>query len=123
MADLHHVALGARDVLRVAEFYSEAFSLTVEREHHYDDGKLRSIWLELGAGRLMIEHTEAERAEVEGVDKGPFLLAFSVGKEERADAERRLRDLGAPILERGEYTSYARDPEGNRIAISHYPGR
>lgn len=121
MTELHHVALGAWDVARIAAFYREAFRLEPDREHYDEDGRLRSIWLRLGSGRLMIEHTEAERPSVEGVDKGPFLLAFSVTAEEKAAAEERLERLGAPICMRTEFTSYARDPEGNRVALSHFP--
>jgi glyoxylase I family protein len=34
--------------------------------------------------------------------------------------EARLESHGASIESRTQYTSYARDPEGNRVAISHH---
>jgi hypothetical protein len=49
------------------------------------------------------------------------LLAFGVRPEERGWFERKLSELGAPIEARTVFTSYARDPEQNRVAISHYP--
>lgn len=121
MLRLHHLALGARDVARVAEFYQAAFELNFDRENRTAEGTLRSIWLRAGALLLMIEKTDAAPSRVEGVGKGPFLLAFSIDAERRSEVELRLEQLGAPIESRTSFTSYARDPEGNRIAISHFP--
>lgn len=121
-AGLHHVALGARDVERVASFYREVLGLTELARHRTDTGALRSVWLALGAGAvLMIEATEAPaRPRREGVDAGPFLLAFHVAREERPAWEARLKAAGAPIEGRTAATSYACDPEGNRVAVSCY---
>lgn len=121
MTTLHHLALGALDVARVAEFYQQAFGIEFQCEHRRDDGSLRSIWLRLDSLLLMIEHTEEPVRRVDGVGQGPFLLAFSVTESERPEVEARLLRLGAPIESRTSYTSYSRDPEGNRIAISHFP--
>lgn len=119
---LHHIAIGARDVEGVARFYREVFELPEDRRHHYDDGRIRSVWLRMGTSVLMIEETpDAPRARVDGVGAGPFLLAFAVSGAERAGLESRLERAGAPIDDRTGYTSYARDPEGNRVAISCYP--
>lgn len=120
MTSLHHLALGALDVARLAEFYRQAFGLELDREHRSVDGTLRSIWLRVGSLVLMIERTDAPSRWVETVGVGPFLLAFSVTELERREVEARLERLGAPIESRTDYTSYARDPEGNRIAISHF---
>lgn len=119
---LHHIALGARDVSRVAAFYRDILGLTERTRHHYEDGRLRSIWLDLGCGVLMIEHTADPPRHVEGVGAGPFLLAIRVADEgARAHLERACSDAGLPIEDRTTYTSYARDPEGNRVAWSTYP--
>lgn len=118
---LHHVALGARDVARVAAFYREVFALAEVARHLDDEGALRSIWLELGGALLMVERTREPGREVEGVGSGPFLLAFAIRPEERVALEARLAAAGAPVESRTGYTSYARDPEGNRVAVSHYP--
>lgn len=118
---LHHVALGARNVETVARFYRLAFDLTERRRFLSDDGTLRSIWLGAGSVTLMVEHTEQSPTEVETIGRGPFLLAFEIRAEERASVEARLSSLGAPAESSTRFTSYARDPEGNRVAISHYP--
>ncbi len=119
---LHHLALGTRDVERLARFYREAFGLSEVRRQSAEDGELRSVWLDLGGSLLMIEASSgAARPVVEGVGAGLFLLALRVPGEERAALERRLEQLGQRIEARTQFTSYARDPDGNRIAVSHYP--
>ena len=119
---VHHLAIGTRDVERLARFYREAFALTEVKRHTGAAGELRSIWLDLGGPLLMIEATSApERARVEGVGAGLFLLALRVSAPERAALEQKLEALGHCIESRTQFTSYARDPDGNRIALSHYP--
>lgn len=113
---LHHVALGARDVETVAAFYRETLGLVEVARHRGSGDELRSIWLASGGSLLMVERTAASARAVEGVGAGPFLLAFRVAPEERALLEAKLA-----IESRTEHSSYFRDPEGNRVAISHYP--
>jgi glyoxylase I family protein len=108
-------------VERVATFYRDVLGLTEDRRHQDAAGRLRSIWLRAESTLLMIEVTTASSPAVEGIGAGPFLLAFSVAPAERDDFEKRLERAGASIESRTAYTSYARDPEGNRIAISHHP--
>jgi glyoxylase I family protein len=129
---LHHVALGAVSVASIARFYGALFGLRELARHHHPDGTIRSIWLELegpsqGApvdvgspAILMIEHTEEpERRTLIG--RGPFLLAFRIPRGERAAFEERLAAMGIEVESRTSYSSYFRDPEGNRVAISHHP--
>ena len=118
---LHHVALGARDVERVAAFYRDVLGLPEVLRHLDDAGALRSIWLDLGGAILMVERTAQPAHRVEGVGAGPFLIAVAVEPATRGQLERALEQAGAPIEARSEHSSYARDPEGNRVAISHYP--
>ncbi len=118
---LHHVALGARDVERVARFYAEAFGLDEITRHDDPAGELRSIWLDMSGTVLMIERTEARAERVEGVGPGPFLLAFAIAAHERDALEATLAELGAPVEARTVHTSYFRDPEGHRVAVSDYP--
>jgi len=113
---LHHLALGARDVERVAAFYRATLGLGEVARHLDAGGALRSIWLRAGEVVLMIERTSDELRHVDGVGAGPFLLAFDVSLDERAELESRV-----VVESRSEHTSYFRDPEGNRVALSHYP--
>lgn len=118
---IHHLAMGARDLPRVAAFYQEFFDLEEITRHHDDEKKLRSIWLRLGDGVLMVEKTNDEPRHVEGIGAGPFLIAFAVPAESRVELEERLIAAGHDIEAKTNFTSYTRDPEGNRVALSHYP--
>lgn len=126
---LHHVALGARDVERLAAFYRDVLGLTELMRHRHADGSLRSVWLGLGAAAvLMVEACAADpsapedRAEAKDhPEPGWFLLAFRIDEPQRAAWETRLADAGAAVESRSAATSYARDPEGNRFAVSFYP--
>lgn len=123
MTRLHHIALGARDVEAVADFYRRFFGLS-ERDRHFDDeGGLRSIWLDLEGTLLMIERTALEPRLVADLAPGPFLLAFTTPSEARKRLEQELAGAGYPLEARTEYTTYTRDPEGNRVGFSHYPER
>jgi glyoxylase I family protein len=118
---LHHVAVGTRDVERLAAFYREVFGLT-ERGRFTDTlGRLRSIWLDLCGPILMIERTDEPPRRVQTLGAGPFLLAFTIAPSERVAFEAALGRAGAAIEQRTEFSSYARDPDGNRVAVSHYP--
>ena len=121
MSVLHHVALGTNDVERLARFYRERLELRQLAQHHHPDGSLRAVWLDLGGSLLMIEHTSEAPRRVVGVGAGPFLIAVAVSTEQRPVFEERLADAGCAVESRSEWTSYARDPDGNRIAISAYP--
>ncbi len=117
---LHHVALGAADVERVAAFYRDIFGLPERARHRDGVGALRSGGRGRGEALLMIARSAAAPRRVDGVGRGLFLLAFRVTGEARAALEARLAAAGAPIEDRTDHTSYARDPEGNRIAVSAY---
>jgi glyoxylase I family protein len=117
---LHHLALGTQDVARLARFYSDVLELRELTRHLHADGSLRSVWLDLGGPILMLEATEEAPRSVMGVGAGPFLIAFSVELGLRTALEARLLEAGCAIESRTQWTSYARDPDGNRIALSSY---
>ena len=121
MSVLHHLALGTRDVARLARFYIDILGLREVTRHLHADGSLRSVWLDLGGALLMIEPTSEPPRTVVGVGAGPFLLAVAVSSEARPAFEARLEAAGSLVEFRSEFTSYARDPDGNRIALSAYP--
>lgn len=118
---LHHLALGARDVERVAAFYRDLLGLAEVARHLAADGALRSVWLDLGGAVLMVERTGEPPRRVSGVGAGPFLVALGFGPGERASRERALAAAGVSVESRTEHTLYFRDPEGNRVALSSYP--
>jgi catechol 2,3-dioxygenase-like lactoylglutathione lyase family enzyme len=121
---LHHVALGTRDVERLAQFYRALFGVDEMTRHRGEGGELRSIWIELASGILMIEKSSAPEGRFaprrEGVGLGWFLLAFRVTAAQRERLEQRVEELGSSIESRSRHSSYFRDPDGNRLAISEY---
>lgn len=118
---LHHIALGARDVERVAVFYRDLLGLRELDRHFEPGGRLRSVWLDVGGPILMVERTEEPARRVPGVGAGLFLVALAAEPAERAALERSLAAHGVLIDSRTEFTIYFRDPEGNRVAVSSYP--
>lgn len=117
---LHHLALGTQDVARLACFYRDVLQLREVKRHLQVDGKLRSVWLDLGGPILMLEATNEPPRVVTGVGAGPFLLAFAVDSASRPSLEARLQQAGCDIESRTQWSSYSRDPDGNRIALSSY---
>lgn len=122
---LHHLALGADDVEALACFYSEVFLLPRVREHRREDGSLRSIWLGLGAGLLMVEEREAGEPRTGGLqspEPGWFLAVFEVADEAAAEEVcRRATERGGRETHRTGFTRYLIDPENNRVGVSHFP--
>ncbi|AWV90592.1 VOC family protein [Bradymonas sediminis] len=131
MSLLHHIALGVAEVEAIAAFYREIFGIQERTRHLYEDGRLRSIWLDMGGPVLMVEHAAALEAPAhqrralqpsDAVGEGLFLLTFTVADAaERRAVEARAEAAGQPIESRSDFSSYFRDPEGNRVAVSHYP--
>jgi glyoxylase I family protein len=120
-ARLHHLAVGTRDVERLASFYRDVFELEERARYHEPSGEVRSVWLDLVGCLLMIERTDEAPRHVQGVGAGPFLIAFAVTVESRSRFEARLAKAGCQVEYRSPYSSYTRDTDGNRIAISHHP--
>ncbi len=122
---LHHLALGATDVAALAGFYASVFGLEQLREHRRDDGTLRSVWLRLGEGLLMVESIEAGPVREQGLrlpEPGLFLLAFATADEAESEALCSAATArGASESHRTGFTRYLFDPEGNRVAVSHFP--
>ncbi len=122
---LHHLAIGATDVAGLARFYEAAFGLEHLREHRRDDGRLRSVWLRLAGGVLMVEEIETgsrPRLPETQPEAGWFLLSFAATDPSERDACcSRAIALGARESHRTAFTCYLLDPEGNRVAVSCYP--
>ena len=122
MGGLHHLALGARDVEALAQFYQSFFKLAHLKTHHDAQNQVRSIWLDLAPGILMIEKSEhqAQALGAMTLGKGPFLLAFAADEEQRPTVLENLKTHGLSLEGQSEFTIYFRDPEHNRVAVSWY---
>ena len=127
---IHHVALQCADLGACERFYREVLGLTVARRWPREagpDGAAggdRSVWLATGPDSfLALERAEAPAASRPWRDgqAGLHLLALRIGPDERAAWEARLAAAGVPVVHRTRWSLYLRDPEGNRIGLSHHP--
>ncbi|HVR64980.1 MAG TPA: VOC family protein [Polyangia bacterium] len=138
---VHHVALRVDDLARVEPFYRDVLALPVLRRWPKEDGggsgaagaagaagaiDDRSVWLDAGGGAFVALETAPGQATPDvraarAATEGPPVLALRIGADERAAWEARLQAAGVAIYHRTAFTLYVRDPEGNRIGLSHYP--
>ena len=123
---LHHLAIQVHDLEPTVRWYREMLELPLLREWRDDAGTIRSVWLRLsGEAFLALERGGAPRRSdgepVEDGSTGYHLAAFRISAAERAYWEKRLDERGVAIEHRTRWTIYFRDPEGNRIGLSHPP--
>ena len=104
---VHHIALRTNRRRALERFYGETLGLpTIQKT-------TRSTWLDAGGTIVMIE--KRGRGEP-AIPKGSLeLLAFAVTKRAHAALRKKLA-----IEASTEFTSYFRDPDGRRVAVSHY---
>ena len=128
-AGFHHVAVQVRDLAAAETFYSGTLGLPVLRRWLADDGSERSLWLDVGNGEfLALERAAAdtpppsERPLRDG-HAGWHLVALRIDAAARATWEQHFQAAGVPVVYRSDFTLYVRDPEGNRVGLSHYPDR
>ena len=120
---IHHVAVKVADLARAEDFYVGVLGLPVLRRWSLADGRGdRSLWLDLGSGTFLA----LERAEGAGADKaeeapGIHLVALHILRSEREAWVAKLARAGHPVYLQTDFTIYVRDPEGNRIGLSHWP--
>jgi glyoxylase I family protein len=120
---LHHVALRCADLERCEAFYREVLGLPVLRRWPAEGGGDRSVWLSTGAGFLALERASrpSEEAPFEDTPAGWQVVALSIPREGRRAWEGRLAAAGVRLARRTPFSLFFRDPEGNRVALSHWP--
>lgn len=124
--NIHHVAVKVVDLARAEAFYAGVLGLPVLRRWPLPEGAGangdRSLWLELGAGAfLALERADGASPEKAEEAPGIHLVALHIAREEREAWIAKLAQNGHPVYHRTGYTLYVRDPEGNRIGLSHWP--
>ena len=119
---IHHLALLVEDLAGAEAFYAGTLGMRVDRRWQEPGGGTRSVWLSLGGDTiLMLEKADPGAARRADFGGGWHLLAFTIPAADRTRIESELRARHIPIESRSDYTLYIRDPEGNRLAFSHYP--
>lgn len=123
---VHHVAIQVHDLAAAEAFYRDVLGLPVERRWPTADGTgERSLWLALGEGTFLALERVDGAPNADGAWRsaapGLHLLALRIPSAARATWEARLTAAGVAIAHRTPYTLYVRDPEGNRVGLSHWP--
>ena len=124
---LHHLAIQVRDLATVEPFYRDVLGLPVIRRWPAaSGGGERSVWLDTGDGSfLAIEVVADGLTAAQDRDRatrpGLHLVALRIERAARAGWERRFAAAGVPVEARTAFTIYVRDPEGNRVGLSHWP--
>lgn len=119
---IHHLAVIVRDLDRAEAFYGGALGLPVVRRWADEAGAPRSVWLGLGGGAFLAIERAGEAGSTRG-DAAPgwHCVALGIAPDAREAWRARLAAAGAPVERETAFTLYARDPEGNLVALSHYP--
>jgi len=121
---VHHVALHVRALPPMVAFYRDVLGLAVLAEHRRDDGSLRSVWMGLPGAFIALEAVVAEAPSptpFASAAPGWFLLALRIPPADRASVRAELERARVPVEHETRWTLYVRDPEGNRVALSHHP--
>jgi glyoxylase I family protein len=121
---VHHVAIQVRDLAAMEKFYGGVLGLPVLRRWPGEDSD-RSIWFDLhDGGFLAVEWVAGGPPRHDGWNTdalGIHLVALAIKRAERDAWEAHLAAAGVPVVHRTDYTLYVRDPEGNRVGLSHWP--
>ena len=114
---LHHLAIQVFDLERAAHFYQHLFGLTETRRQPH------SLWLDLGGAVLMLERCaqEATPSPWKSEQPGLLVLALHIEPGERDAFKDRLQASQVTLEHETKFSLYFRDPDGNRLAVSHYP--
>lgn len=118
---VHHLAIVARDLDLAEAFYCGVLGLPVMKRWD-DEESPRSVWLALGGGAFLA----VERAAAGGpkrVDAAPgwHCVALTISVGARAAWRARLVEARVAIERESPFSIYMRDPEGNLVALSHWP--
>ena len=119
----HHVAIQCADLEACERFYREVMGLPVLRRWPRPEGGDRSVWLSVGDGFLALERAGGRPAPGAWRDgrAGLYLFALRIALGERGEWEARLAGAGVEVVHRTRWSLFVRDPEGNRIGLSHHP--
>jgi len=116
---INHIALKTQSLENLSSFYHEVLELSEIDRKYDDDKKLRSVWFDLSGSMLMIEKSKASPSDEEVC--GWHLLALTIKPDERQTWLDKLSKNKITVESETDYSLYFRDPDGNRVCLSHYP--
>lgn len=121
----HHHAILVSDLETAETFYGGVLGLAVKKRWLDKKGRPRSIWYELGGETFLaieLHGGSRERPERGSSRKlGHHCFALAIRADERDAWLSRLAAANVEIEKASEFSLYFRDPEGNQIALSHWP--
>lgn len=122
-AGVHHIAVLVDDLAIAERFYCDVVGLALDRRHFGEDGHMRSIWLNLGHGAILMLELATDKGErqARGLSPGWHMLAFRIRADQRTSLIKHLQTHGIPITGETPHTIYIKDPCGNRVGFSHWP--
>lgn len=124
---IHHIAVQVRDLARAEVFYASVLGLPVTKRWPAPEGGTRSLWLDAGGGAILMLEKAAPDARPPSEDAfacpnaGWHVVALTIDAAERKTWEARLMKARVEVVHRSAWTLYVRDPDGNRVALSHHP--
>src|SRR5262245_58146787 len=119
---IHHIAIKTPGVEVLYDFYAGILGLATIQAYFKSDGSIRSIWLQSDQPTiLMLEHVENAIASSTPPAVGMHLMAMAIDPADRAAWVARLEGAVVEIDGESDYSVYFHDPDGNRLALSHYP--
>ncbi len=123
---IHHLAVQCHDLIGMARFYERVLRLPVVRRWPNDNPEHpgdRAVWLGLGTSVIALERVDVPAAPPEWRSQAPglHLIALQIFSWSRQLWRDHLALHEVPILYESAWTLYLRDPEGNRIGLSHFP--
>jgi glyoxylase I family protein len=119
---VHHLAVLVADLDRAEAFYSGVLGLPVRQRHRDDAGAPRSVWVGLGgAGFLALERAGTAGPRRGEAAPGWHCVALAIPAAARAAWRARLLAAGVAVERESRFSLYARDPDGNLVALSHHP--
>jgi catechol 2,3-dioxygenase-like lactoylglutathione lyase family enzyme len=122
---LHHLAIRVRDLAAAERFYGGLLGLRVVKRWPAVSGPgERSIWVDTGDGAFLaleIAGAAHAHAHADADADGLHLVALRIDVADRAAWKERLARAGVAVYHETRFTIYLRDPEGNRVGLSHYP--
>lgn len=113
-----------RDLAAAEAFYAGVLGLSVERRWQDEQGAPRAIWVGLSDGAFVaIERAGASEPLRSDHSPGFHCLALGIERAERETWRAKLEGAGCSVVRESPYSLYTRDPDGNLVALSHFPER
>lgn len=109
---IHHVALPVTDLEISARFYSDILKLPEVKSPR--EG---ARWFDLDGTILMLERAPTGTTNSSSLN----VLALTISHTEREEWKHHLASRGVAVTKESPYSLYLTDPDGHRLALSHYP--